>query len=202
MITFAKDVNGHEKMVWVGFVAVVGIIAFFFMERALTMIAEWRKKRQKKERLPSRVRVMRDTESTDSANKQTGEKLCKDKYSSYPYCYDEIAMETKDNHHHHHGQNSNHNNVGKTSTSSSPIENKKLNHNHNNEHHHDNHNETVQSLLSNNHLTINDEKMENNHEHNNVENNTVSSHVEDTNCENHKGGKAMVPEESYTIILR
>lgn len=51
MITFARDVNGHEKMVWVGFVAVVGIIAFFFMERALTMIAEWRKKRQKKERV-------------------------------------------------------------------------------------------------------------------------------------------------------
>lgn len=144
---------------------------------------------------------MRDAESTSSTNKQTGEKLCKDKYSSYPYCYDEIAMETKDNHHHHHGQNSNQNNVSKTSRSSSPIENKKLNHNHNSEHHHDNHNDTVQSLLSHNHLTVHDEKKENNHEHNNVENNTVSSHVEDSNCENHKG-KAMVPEESYTIILR
>lgn len=51
MITFARAEDGHEKMVWVGFVSVVGIIAFFFMERALTMIAEWRKKRQKKERV-------------------------------------------------------------------------------------------------------------------------------------------------------
>lgn len=141
---------------------------------------------------------MRDAESTDnSTNKQTGEKLCKDKYSSYPYCYDEIAMETKDNHHHHHGQNSSNH---KTSRPSSPIENKKLNHNHNSENHNDNHNDTVQSLLSHNHLTMHDEK-ENNHEHNHVENNTVSSHVEDSTVENSKG-KALVPEESYTIILR
>uniref|UniRef100_A0A6B2EK53 Putative zinc transporter foi n=1 Tax=Phlebotomus kandelakii TaxID=1109342 RepID=A0A6B2EK53_9DIPT len=92
--------DDHTTMTLKGLVAVLGIVFFYATERGLTMIAEWRKQQQKKEKPPSRVRVMRDPESA-SLNNATGEKLCKHKYSSYPYCYDEIAMETKDDHHHH-----------------------------------------------------------------------------------------------------
>ncbi|XP_059618191.1 zinc transporter foi [Phlebotomus argentipes] len=92
--------DDHTTMTLKGLVAVMGIVFFYATERGLTMIAEWRKQRQKKEKPPSRVRVMRDPESA-SLNNATGEKLCKHKYSSYPYCYDEIAMETKDDHHLH-----------------------------------------------------------------------------------------------------
>lgn len=94
--------GAHTAMTFKGLVAVVGVIAFFAIERGLTMIAEWRKERQKKQQLPGRVRVMRDPESVSLNN---SEKQCKNKYSSYPYCYDEIAMDTKDDHHHHHHQN-------------------------------------------------------------------------------------------------
>ncbi|KYN40696.1 Zinc transporter foi [Trachymyrmex septentrionalis] len=47
--------------------------------------------------LPTRVRVMRESDGPNS--NVVGEKLCKHKYSSYPYCYGEIASETQDNHH-------------------------------------------------------------------------------------------------------
>ena len=40
---------------------------------------------------PSRVRVMRDQDNV--GNSSVGEKLCKHKYSSYPYCYGEITTE-------------------------------------------------------------------------------------------------------------
>lgn len=95
----------HTAMTLKGLVAVLGVIAFFAIERGLTMITEWRKERQKKQQLPGRVRVMRDPESVSLNN---SEKQCKHKYSSYPYCYDEIAMETKDDHHHHHHHHNNH----------------------------------------------------------------------------------------------
>lgn len=41
--------------------------------------------------VPSRVRVMRDADNM--GNSSVGEKLCKHKYSSYPYCYGEITTE-------------------------------------------------------------------------------------------------------------
>lgn len=102
----------HTAMTMKGLVAVLGVIAFFAIERGLTMITEWRKERQKKQKLPGRVRVMRDPESVSLNN---SEKQCKHKYSSYPYCYDEIAMETKDDHHqhpHHHHNNHQHSHNG------------------------------------------------------------------------------------------
>lgn len=43
---------------------------------------------------------MRETEGVKTS--PVGEKLCKHKYSSYPYCYGEITTETRDNHHEHH----------------------------------------------------------------------------------------------------
>lgn len=38
----------HEKNMWRGFVAMIGLIFFFFMEKCLTLCAEWRKQRQLK----------------------------------------------------------------------------------------------------------------------------------------------------------
>lgn len=90
----------HNQNMWKGLVAMLGLILFFFTEKALTMIAEWRKYRQRKNKLPARVRVMRENESGKTSN-TVGEKLCKHKYSSYPYCYGEITTETRDNHHEH-----------------------------------------------------------------------------------------------------
>lgn len=119
------DYDSHLNMTLKGLVASVGIVFFFITERALTMIAEWRKCIEKKDKPSSRVRVKRDppadvstvssvgaatvTGHLNSAGDELisaaiGEKLCKHKYSSYPYCYDEIAMDTKDDHHHHHHQ--------------------------------------------------------------------------------------------------
>ncbi|XP_014480320.1 PREDICTED: zinc transporter ZIP14-like isoform X2 [Dinoponera quadriceps] len=87
----------HNVNMWKGLVAMMGFVLFFFTEKALTMLAEWRKHRQRRNKLPTRVRVMRESDGPNS--NVVGEKLCKHKYSSYPYCYGEIANETQDNHH-------------------------------------------------------------------------------------------------------
>ncbi|XP_076653389.1 zinc transporter foi [Halictus rubicundus] len=87
----------HNINMWKGLVAMAGLVLFFFTEKALTLVAEWRKLRQRRNKLPSRVRVMRETDGPNS--NVVGEKLCKHKYSSYPYCYGEINTDTQDNHH-------------------------------------------------------------------------------------------------------
>ncbi|XP_076229868.1 zinc transporter foi [Nomia melanderi] len=87
----------HNINMWKGVVAMMGLVLFFFTEKALTLVAEWRKLRQRRNKLPSRVRVMRETDGPNS--NVVGEKLCKHKYSSYPYCYGEINTDTQDNHH-------------------------------------------------------------------------------------------------------
>ncbi|XP_012218312.2 zinc transporter foi isoform X2 [Linepithema humile] len=87
----------HTLNMWKGLVAMMGLVLFFFTEKALNLLAEWRKQRQRRNKLPMRVRVMRETDGPNS--NVVGEKLCKHKYSSYPYCYGEIASETQDNHH-------------------------------------------------------------------------------------------------------
>ncbi|XP_076233617.1 zinc transporter foi isoform X1 [Calliopsis andreniformis] len=87
----------HNLNMWKGLVAMIGLALFFFTEKALTLVAEWRKLRQRRNKLPSRVRVMRETDVPNS--NVVGEKLCKHKYSSYPYCYGEISADTQDNHH-------------------------------------------------------------------------------------------------------
>lgn len=82
----------HSANMWKGLVTSLGVVFFFLMEKCLTLCAEWRKRRQRKSRTPTpRVRVMRDTEDVD--NNTVGEKLCKHKYSSYPYCYGDITKE-------------------------------------------------------------------------------------------------------------
>ncbi|EGI61159.1 Zinc transporter foi [Acromyrmex echinatior] len=94
-------VNLHSMNMWKGLVAMMGFVTFFFTEKALNMISEWRKHWQHKKKLPTRVRVMRESDGPNS--NVVGEKLCKHKYSSYPYCYGEIASETQDNHHNRRG---------------------------------------------------------------------------------------------------
>ncbi|XP_029171895.1 zinc transporter foi-like isoform X2 [Nylanderia fulva] len=87
----------HTSNMWKGLVAMMGFVFFFFTEKLLITLTEWRKHRQRRSKLPTRVRVMRESDGANS--NVVGEKLCKHKYSSYPYCYGEIASETQDNHH-------------------------------------------------------------------------------------------------------
>lgn len=107
MMTFNSLDDQHTSMTYKGLVAAFGIIFFFVTERILAMVAEWRKRIHRRDDPPSRVRVMRDPDSISISQSLNGEKQCKHKYSSYPYCYDEIALETKDNHHHHHQHGTN-----------------------------------------------------------------------------------------------
>lgn len=56
----------HEKNMWRGFVAMLGLIFFFFMEKCLTLGAEWRKQRQLRKnqvisRFPHNLENFRDT---------------------------------------------------------------------------------------------------------------------------------------------
>uniref|UniRef100_A0A182HMA8 Uncharacterized protein n=1 Tax=Anopheles arabiensis TaxID=7173 RepID=A0A182HMA8_ANOAR len=201
----------HDAMMYKGLAAVLGIVFFYFMERFLTVIAEWCKTRQKKDKPPSRVRVMRDPESTSLHAASAGEKQCKHKYSSYPYCYDEIAMDTKDDHHEHNtgsGTNENHNSALA----------KCANHHHNGELNAD-HGSSEYAGLNNHHA----------HQHAAQEandNNTVSTNLDEGSIEseqlnNHHqtgaagggaggrhGSKSSEPAsgklrpENYTIILR
>lgn len=189
MMPTSEDQNMHQTMMLRGLAAVGGIVFFYFFERALTMITEWRQRKQKRDNPSSRVRVMRDPESVSLNN---GTATCKHKYSSYPYCYDEIAMETKDDHHEH-----------------QHVENAMLN----------NHVERFKShedhlhILPNNDLkkingTLSDHVID-------PDNNTLSTSLDEGSvesnalCNNNKQNpitisakKDSVQEESYTIILR
>ncbi|XP_062136322.1 zinc transporter foi [Drosophila sulfurigaster albostrigata] len=85
----------EHGMIMKGLGCLGGIIFFYVTEHALTMISEWRKSVEKKEtKKPSRAKVMRDPDSSVN-NSVAGDKMCKQKYSSYPYCYDEITMNNK-----------------------------------------------------------------------------------------------------------
>ncbi|XP_046399369.1 zinc transporter foi [Ischnura elegans] len=113
----------HETNMWKGLGTLLGLVFFFTTEKCLTLVGDWRKRRQKRNKpVPSRVRVMREAgpssavesagqvlnSGTDvllgpgacgsnsprlgtASSNSVGEKLCKHKYSSYPYCYGEIT---------------------------------------------------------------------------------------------------------------
>ncbi|XP_038217663.1 zinc transporter foi [Zerene cesonia] len=114
----------HDDGMWKGLAAMLGVVFFYFTEKGLTVVVEWRKRRQKLEedKLPTRVRVLKDetvggcsggskapiTNSTSNSlmkifkRDEKGDpttKTCKHKYSEYPYCYDEIDTDTHDEHH-------------------------------------------------------------------------------------------------------
>lgn len=52
----------HDDGMWKGLAAMMGVVFFYFTEKGLTVVVEWRKRRQKLEdgKLPSRVRVLKD----------------------------------------------------------------------------------------------------------------------------------------------
>uniref|UniRef100_A0A182S8G6 Zinc transporter foi n=1 Tax=Anopheles maculatus TaxID=74869 RepID=A0A182S8G6_9DIPT len=208
----------HDSMMYKGLAAVLGIVFFYFMERFLTVIAEWCKTRQKKDKPPSRVRVMRDPESTSLHASSAGEKQCKHKYSSYPYCYDEIAMDTKDDHHEH-------NNTGTNENHNSALA-KCANHHHNGELSADH---TAEYTALNNHQQQQPNHTQSNHQSLREEtndNNTVSTNLDEAgsiesseqannhhHLHHHSGGRqgsksseqtssGKLRPENYTIILR
>lgn len=211
MSTVSKGVDEHTSMTYKGLVASLGIIFFFVTERILAMVAEWRKRIQKRDDPPARVRVMRDPDSISVNQSLNGEKQCKHKYSSYPYCYDEIALDTKDNIHQHHQHGSSHGSVAKEngikpSSTSPPKEKlcaKSLNDRAND------YSDTAQSLLnSRNHNNINatDAYYRTNEKDDaqTPDNNTILTNLDDGSldtcgCEPSK--KTLTPE-NYTIILR
>lgn len=121
----AVETHSHNDGMWKGFAAMLGVVFFYFTEKGLTVVVEWRKRRQKLEddKLPSRVRVLKNETSCSVAPKASNStsnslmkifkkdeksdpttKTCKHKYSEYPYCYDEIDTDTRDDHHMRDGQ--------------------------------------------------------------------------------------------------
>lgn len=121
--------HSHDDGMWKGLAAMMGVVFFYFTEKGLTVVVEWRKRRQKLEedKLPPRVRVLKDESvggcsggskapiSNSTSNSlmkiikrdEKGDpttKTCKHKYSGYPYCYDEIDTDTHDDHHMRDGQ--------------------------------------------------------------------------------------------------
>uniref|UniRef100_A0A1A9WMY9 EF-hand domain-containing protein n=1 Tax=Glossina brevipalpis TaxID=37001 RepID=A0A1A9WMY9_9MUSC len=84
------------NMIFKGLTCMSGIVFSYITEHGLTMISEWRKSKEKKKTMkPSRLKVMRDLPDSSFNNSIASDKICKSKYSSYPYCYDEIAKDTK-----------------------------------------------------------------------------------------------------------
>ncbi|XP_062542549.1 zinc transporter foi [Armigeres subalbatus] len=176
--------NSHDEMMFKGLAAVGGIVFFYFMERFLTVVAEWYKHQEKKDKPSSRVRVMREPESSSLQIAGSGEKQCKHKYSSYPYCYDEIATETKDDHHeHNHMENHLHNNHNNASA--------KCANNHSAVDHGGEHTGDYVSL---HHISSKDDST-------NQDNNTVSTNLDDASIES-ESTKPKMQAENYTIILR
>lgn len=217
MLTYSKHEDPHITMTLKGLVAAAGMVFFFLTERSLTIVAEWRKRIQKKEKPSSRVRVMRDPD-TISVHNPVGEKLCKAKYSSYPYCYDEIDADTKDDHHHHNQEPNS--DVIKSHPSSPKLgagssmtvkngDGATSNHNHN--HHKDNYANNdkndllaAQSLLSSqNNYTISGNYVALSASKDDqvaasaCDTNTVSTNLDNGSVESRK-----LEPENYTIILR
>lgn len=144
--------SSHDDGMWKGLAAMLGVVFFYFTEKGLTVVVEWRKRRQKLEedKLPSRVRVLKDetvggcsggskapvTNSTSNSlmkifkRDEKGDpttKTCKHKYSEYPYCYDEIDTDTHDDHHLRDGIPSSPKHVKKNSNSVSVVSSNALN---------------------------------------------------------------------------
>lgn len=178
--------NPHDEMMFKGLAAVGGIVFFYFMERFLTVVAEWYKHEEKKDKPSSRVRVMRDPETSSSHTVAAGgEKQCKHKYSSYPYCYDEIAMDTRDDHHeHNHVENHHHNNHNNVLAKCANLGE------------HGEHHTGEYASLQNNGKSEDPSKDQ-------QDNNTVSTNLDDASIESESANqKPKIRPENYTIILR
>uniref|UniRef100_A0A0A9XM25 Zinc transporter foi n=1 Tax=Lygus hesperus TaxID=30085 RepID=A0A0A9XM25_LYGHE len=88
------DADQHTTNLLKGLVAALSAIFFYFTEKGLSMVTDWKKRNQRKNKVMTKVRVMREDRSSHE-EARVGEKLCKHKYSSYPYCYGEITNNTE-----------------------------------------------------------------------------------------------------------
>lgn len=202
MMTFSTLEHQHANMTYKGLVAALGIIFFFVTERILAMVAEWRKRIHRRDDPPSRVRVMRDHDSVSISQSLNGEKQCKHKYSSYPYCYDEIAMETKDNIHQHHKHTRQQSNNSQAKENGSKVTNmvaqspKMISLDSSNDYP-----DTAQSLLSSRNHNADAQYRGDKDDLQTPDNNTIATNLDDGSldicgCEHKK------TSENYTVILR
>lgn len=95
----------HNANTWKGLVAMGGLVLFFVMERVIMFASKWHKSQQLKNKQPTRLKVIDPDKSTSVTS--AADKQCKHKYSSFPYCYDEIKMidhtsAIANNRHHNH----------------------------------------------------------------------------------------------------
>ncbi|GBP49225.1 Zinc transporter foi [Eumeta japonica] len=202
LVVLNAPASSHDDGMWKGLAAMMGVVFFYFTEKGLTVIVEWRKRRQKidkEKKLPAKVRVLKEETACGCSggskapiNNSTGNSLlkifkkdekgdsttktCKHKYSEYPYCYDEIDVDTHDELHHRDGQ-----------VPSSP----KNNRNHN-----------TLSIVSTNALSQ-DVKDEPTAKDWLLNSETAPSAVEMNNIQHKDGDNKDVKEgDSYTVILR
>jgi len=86
----------HMNSIWKSLAVLLGVIFFFFTEKILMVCSEWRKKQQRSRKVQghSHVQIL-----NGNHQESVGEKLCKHKYSSYPYCYPDIKKNV-DGHEH------------------------------------------------------------------------------------------------------
>lgn len=180
----------HRTMMYRGLAAMAAIVFFYFFERFLVMITEWRQRKEKRDKKSSRVRVMRDN---DSASLNGTTTTCKHKYSSYPYCYDEITMDTKDDHHEHQHINNLNAEDSALQLITSQNELKKVNGLLNDTSHD----------VDNNTLTLSTSLEEGSVESNALcNNNKLQPHDPLSITNSHTKNIDSMPEENYTIILR
>ncbi|KAL7049495.1 hypothetical protein ACKWTF_003725 [Chironomus riparius] len=95
MLPLSPDQDLHQSMMHRGLIIFSCIVFSYFFERFIATIMEYRQRKEKNDKNPKKhIRVVRESES-NSVNPTT----CKHKYSSYPYCYDEINLEAKEHNH-------------------------------------------------------------------------------------------------------
>lgn len=75
--------ESHENM-WKGFVAMLGLILFFVMERFIPLVHRWRKGKPNKH---SHVKVLNSKLDINKA----GDTQCMDRYNAFPRCYKDIV---------------------------------------------------------------------------------------------------------------
>ena len=78
----------HASTVWKGFTALMSLLVFFFFEKMINILGEWRENQAKASR-EKKVRIVRSGHK--ASDRAVGERLCKHKYSSY--CVTDIDMD-------------------------------------------------------------------------------------------------------------
>ncbi|KAL5292744.1 SLC39A6 family protein [Megaselia abdita] len=182
--------QSENNIIFKGLTAMGGMIFFYATEHGLTMISEWRKSVKKNDKQQNNsARVLRDP-AENSMNNSAGDKLCKAKYSSYPYCYDEIAMDTKND---MHQPNAHHRKIvnNKVENGNTPVVGSSE---------HDL-NETAQSLLSENFTPVSD-VAQNIPGSNTTSTNLNESAIVDCSSAVARSEQLLMKSDPVTVILR